>query len=48
MAMKINNNLRINALVITVLFLVTVASLAIGSSAKQPSASPPRRARTAT
>ena len=38
--MKIHNNFRVSALGITLLFLMVVVSLAIGSSAKQPTSSP--------
>ena len=38
--MKIHNNFRVSALGITLLFLMMVVSLALGSSAKQPTSSP--------
>jgi len=40
MAMKIHNNFRVSAPGITLLFLLMVVSLAIGSSAKHPTSSP--------
>jgi hypothetical protein len=46
MAMRIHKNFRISALVLTLLFLMMVVSLAIGSSAKLPTSSPAEASNT--